>query len=553
VVLLWTVLAGLRGLAQSGVDAGTAPAVTNTLETPGATATAAPTYPVALPVASPTTAPPAPDATAAPAAVLPTNDAPLSSGQVFIAPPTFGTSGWEVMAALVTLSSIGGFLLYHVGLTRAKNCAHTSMLLLMGVVFGLLGYWVNGFAVQTGGVGDAHAALAQPFSTPVKNALNHEMGFTLLGHHCGFMGNSGFFVGADEATRGGMNALFLGQAVLLTLAVAAAQGAALERGRILAMSVLAFLTGAVIYPLFANWVWGGGWLAELGREFGLGHGVLDLAGAGVVHETAGVLALVIAVVLRPRHGRFTRNKATGVPGHNVPLAILGAFVLMISWTAGNASAYSGTGAPGADATTATAVVNVLLGAMGGTLLAVFLGAWRKQRAGAARLSRAMLGGAVSLCGGSAFFDSWAAVLIGACGGLLVETTVSALERRRIDDPVSVTAIHGTCGAWGLLAVGFFANGSAGRGLNGIDGPVRGLFFGGSWHQLAAQALGTVADFVVVFVLAYAFFQLVQKTLGSRVRVADEIQGLDWPQVGALGYQPDVESEYPDGLPGTRDK
>lgn len=432
-----------------------------------------------------------------------------------------------VLVSLLTLGALGGFLLYQSGLTRAKNCGHAPMLLFIGVSFGLIGYWMGGFAVQTGGISDTHAAGTGPLGA--QHALDHELGFMAGGHHWGVMGSAGFFLMTDIASRETIAALFFVQAVFLALAVAAALGAALERGRILALGSIAFVTGAVIYPLMANWIWGGGWLAELGREFGLGHGVVDLAGAGVVHETAGTLALVIALVLGPRHGRFTRNKATGIPGHNVPFIILGTLLLLAAFIASASS-------------TGLAAANVLIGALGAMFMSCLWGVWRHKRPTPARLSRGLLGGAVALCGGGGFFDSWAAFLTGACAGLLMEGVVALLERREIDDPSGAVAIHGAGGAWGLLATGFFANGIAGHELNGVDGPVRGLLFGGGWHQLAAQAIGCATDFIVVFVLGYLTVQVVQKILGLRVKLADELQGIDWPQLGALGYQPDVESD-----------
>ena len=446
----------------------------------------------------------------------------------------------NILAILLTLSSLAGFLLYQTGQTRAKNCAHTSVLLLLGVVFGWVGYWVGGFAVQTGGIGDAHAALALPLAAAEQSALDHELSLNVLGHHWGLMGSSGFFLETDSSTQGEVAALFLSQAVLLAMTLAAALSGALERGRLLAMAVVAFVIGAIIYPLLANWIWGGGWLAELGREFGLGHGVVDLAGAGVVHETAGVIALAITVVLGPRQGRFTRNKITGIPGHNVPFTLVGSFLLLVAWVASAVVGVGGISPSGASAGLAAA--NVLLGAAGAVLISVFVGAWRKQRANPARLTRALLCGAVSLCGGSAFFDPWAAFVIGLGAGLLVDFMAARLVQSQVDDPVNAVAIHLTGGIWGLLAVGLFANGVSGQGLNGISFAVRGLFFGGRWYQLAAQALGSAADFVVVFVLAYFLLHVVQKILGDRVPLRDELQGLDWIQVGALGYQPDVESD-----------
>lgn len=486
------------------------------LETPGAAANSLSVHPAASAILpAPTPAPIAAPVSPAPAA-----------------PPVETGPADNLGVTLIVFSALAGFLLYQCGLTRAKNCAHTSILLLVGTVFGLAGYWMGGFAVQTGGIGDTHAALAGPWTPQERGALDHELGLMAGGHYWGFMGSAGFFLLSDDAARAALAGVFLAQAALVALAVAAALGAALERARLLGMAVLAFLTGAVIYPLMANWVWGGGWLAGLGREFSLGHGVVDLAGAGVVHETAGTLALVIALVVGPRHGRFGRNRLTGIPGHHVPFAILGALVLLVAFIASAAGT----------ANWMSAATNVLLGAVGGMVVSVFWGAWRGRRATPWRLCRGLLGGAVALCGGGAFFDSWAAVLTGACAALLVEGAAAALERHEIDDPAYAVAIHGAAGAWGLLAVGFFANGAGGRGLNGVEGPVRGLFFGGGWHQLAAQVIGVAVDFAVVFVLGYLAALAVQKILGLRVKLADELQGLDWPQVGALGYQPDVESE-----------
>ncbi len=443
-------------------------------------------------------------------------------------------SGWLVLAPLLTLASIGGFLLYQCGQSRAKNCGHTSTLLLVGLVFGLIGYWMGGFAVQMGGVGDAHAALVQSVLPSEKSTLDHELGFRFLGHYWSYMGSSGFFLITDETSRNATAALFLSQAVLLAIAVAAALGAALERGRLLAMAITAFLIGALIYPLFANWVWGGGWLAEMGREFGLGHGFVDLAGAGVVHETAGTLALVIAMALGPRYGKFGRNKSiNSIPGHNMPFLLLGAMILLISWTATNAFAYSNSG---------LAAVNALLAAAGGALISFLIAAGQKQAPQPALLCRGLLGGIISIFACSALIDPWAAFVIGILAGLIIQFTIHFVEERGIDDPMGAISVHGAGGAWGVLAAGLFANGTAGKGINGIDGPVRGLLLTGDWHQLAAQAIGGITCFVVVFILGYACLSLIQKILGNRVELADEVHGLDWTQTGAFGYQGDIDSE-----------
>jgi Amt family ammonium transporter len=451
-------------------------------------------------------------------------------------------TGWQVLAALMTFGSLGGFLLYYCGLTRAKNCGHTSSLLVAGTIFGLIGYWMGGFAVQEGGVGDAHSAATGSIFSAGKEGLDHELGFMFSGHHWGLMGNSGFFLAAEPGAAPAIAALFLGQAALLAIAVAAALGAALERGRLVAMAIVAFLTGTLIYPLFANWVWGGGWLAGLGREYGLGHGFVDLAGAGVVHETAGTLALVIAVFLGPRHGRFVRDKSSRpIPGHNVPFLILGALTLLLSWTAVNA--FAGAGASPSTASFASVgAVNTLLAAGGGFVVSFFFAAGR-GRPEPVLLCRGLLGGAVASSGCAAMIDPWAAFVIGLGAGVIVPAAMACLEQRRIDDPVGATAVHGACGVWGVLATGLFADGAlSGAGINGVDGPVRGLLFGGAWHQLAAQAIGAATCFVTVFLLGGASVTLIQHILGNRVALAEENEGLDWPQTGALGYQPDDEPD-----------
>jgi ammonium transporter, Amt family len=450
------------------------------------------------------------------------------------------------LCALLTLASLGGFMLYQCGLTRAKNSGHTSALLLVGTLFALTAYWIGGFGAQAGGIGDAHAALTQSIPQAERGALDHELGFLAFGHHWGLMGNSGFFLATDRLTRNGVAELFLAQASLMAIAVAAAMGAALERGKVLAMAFCAYLFGLLIYPLLANWVWGGGWLAEMGREFSLGNGFVDLGGAAVVHESAGVLALVIAVILGPRHGRFGRNTSNAIPGHNVPFFVLGSLILLVAWMASNALVSDNLPVDPKESLStsaaALAAVNTLLAAMGGTIVSFIQAAMRKRRPEPAWLCRGLLGGAVASSGCAGLIDPWAAFLIGIAAGWLVQQAVEFLERKRIDDPVGAAAVHGMGGVWGVIAVGLFADGADGGGVNGVDAPVRGLFYGGAWHQLAAQFIGATTTFAVICLLSYVSVTLIQKILGTRVTLAEETEGLDLSEVGALGYQGDVEPE-----------
>jgi Amt family ammonium transporter len=449
----------------------------------------------------------------------------------------------SILGAVMSLASLAGFVLYYCGLTRAKNSGHTSALLLVGALVGLLGYWIGGFALECGGMGDDHAALMQAPDRATMSALDHELGF----HHWGIMGSAGFFLATDDASRNGIALLFLAQAAMALRAITAALGAALERAKILAMAFCAYLIGVLVFPLFANWTWGGGWLAQTGHVLHLGNGFVDPGGACVVHQTAGTLALVLAMVLGPRRGRFARNQPSfAIPGHNVPFLVLGSLVLLLSWMATNGFIFAGLpvdpSAPAPTSSAGLAVVNTLLAAMGGLLASYIQTAVQKNRPEPARLCRGLLGGAVASCGCAGLVDPWAAFLIGGVAGVVVQFAVEWLQRRRIDDPVGAAAVHGAAGAWGAIATGLFANGSSGYGLNGVPQTVRGFFFGGGLHQLGAQVLGCVTSFVVVYVLGYASVTLVHKIFGNRADFTEEGRGLDWTETGALGYQGDADVE-----------
>ncbi len=516
------------------------PDATSDISEPGATAQKA----------SSTNAPPAAPASSASSQ---TNDtsAPMPPPSLTEAPapesipkpvPVWNVAG-SVLGAVMALGSLAGFILYYCGLTRAKNSGHTATLLLVGTFLGLLGFWIGGFALQSGGMGDAHAALMQPPDRPTANALDYEIGI----HHWGLMGSAGFFLASDDESRNSIAALFLAQASMLLITLAAALGAALERARVLAMVFCAYLIGLLVYPLFANWTWGGGWLAEMGRDLHLGNGFVDPGGAGVVHETAGVLALVLAVILGPRHGRFGRNRpAFAIPGHNVPYLVLGCVILLGSWMAANGYIFGALPVdptlPAPPSCAGLAVVNTLLAAIGGMVATFLQAAAHRGKPEPARLCRGLLGGAVSACGCAGLVDPWAAFLTGCLAALCVQYALDQMERHHVDDPVGASAVHGAAGAWGVIATGLFANGSGGFGLNGVPQTVRGLFFGGGVHQLAAQLIGALTGFVTVCLLGYLAFNLVQKILGNRAGLDEEIGGLDLSETGALGYQGDTEPE-----------
>jgi Amt family ammonium transporter len=305
-----------------------------------------------------------------------------------------------------------------------------------------------------------------------------------------------------------------------------------ERWKFSAFIVYGIFMSTFLYPLYANWVWGGGWLASLGVNVGLGHGHVDFAGSSVVHMTGGITGLAGAIVLGPRLGRYRLDGTVGaMPGHNLPLAILGTLILAFGWFGFNA----GSTLAASDPRTALIAVNTMLSSAAGSLaaLGVVWFTYRKPDVGMA--CNGMLGGLVAITAPCAFVAPAAAALIGAVAGVLVVAAVRLLERRlQVDDPVGAVSVHGVCGAWGALALGLLADGSYGVGWNGVAGPVRGLLFGDA-GQLAAQLVGVLANGAFVFGTSFGFFKLVDRLMGNRVPAEVEHVGLDALEMGTDAY------------------
>jgi len=443
---------------------------------------------------------------------------------------------WTLIAGFLVMFMQAGFAMVETGFTRAKNVAHTMGMNFMVYAIGMLGFWICGFALQMGGVG----AVATLGGTP---PLNHEFTIQLLGKTFGLFGLKGFFLSGDTYDVG-VFALFLFQMVFMDTAATIPTGAMAERWKFSAFVVFAFFMSMFVYPLYANWVWGGGWLAALGSNFGLGHGHVDFAGSSVVHMVGGVAALAGAIVLGPRIGKFNKDgSANPIPGHSVPMAVVGTFILAFGWFGFNA----GSTLAGSDFRIAVVATNTMLASAAGAFTAMMYVWLRYGKPDPSMLVNGMLAGLVAITAPCAFINSVSAVVIGGLAGVLVVLAVFFIEQTlKIDDPVGAIAVHGVCGAFGVLSVGVFADGTYGDGLNGVPGAVRGLFYGDA-SQLAAQSVGVLTNIVFVFVSFYAFFKLVDVVIGNRVAAADEIEGLDVPEMGVLGYPDVVQS--PAGIGG----
>lgn len=319
----------------------------------------------------------------------------------------------------------------------------------------------------------------------------------------------------------------------------------LERWKFWAFACFSALIGAFVYPLYGNWVWGGGFLATLGTNFGLGHGHIDFAGSSVVHLTGGVLSYIGATLLGPRIGEFAANgKARPIPAHNVPMIVLGTFILAFGWFGFNA----GSTMAGTDTRLAVIAVNTLLASAGGAVLGALYSAHRFGKPDVTMMCNGMLAGLAAVTASCAFISSWAAVLIGALSGVLVVEAALFIEQRlRLDDPVGAISVHGVCGALGVLATGLFPNGTYGHGLNGVPGPVRGLLYGDP-GQLMAAIIGLATNLLWVGGAGYVVYRFVDALVGQRAYFADELRGLDVSELGMDGYFDEDNAPRPSAPP-----
>ena len=442
---------------------------------------------------------------------------------------------WMLFCGFLVMFMQAGFAAVETGFTRAKNVAHTMTMNFMIYPIGMIGYWICGYAFQMGGVG----AVAAIGGTP---GLNHEVTINLFGHPFGLFGAKGFFLSGDTYDVG-IFGLFLFQMVFMDTAGTIPTGAMAERWKWSSFCIFGFFMSMFVYPIYGNWVWGGGWLSQLGANFGLGHGHVDFAGSSVVHMVGGVAALAGAIVIGPRIGKYTKDgEPNAIPGHHIPMAIVGTFILAFGWFGFNA----GSTLAGGDLRIAVIATNTMLAGSAGALTAMAYVWSRFGKPDPSMLANGLLAGLVAITAPCAFVNSVSAVIIGAIAGVLVVFAVLFVERTlKVDDPVGAIAVHCVNGMWGILAVGLFSDGTYGDGLNGVAGGVRGLFYGDA-GQLVASVIGILTCWAWVFPLFFAFFKVVDAIVGNRVSAEAEIAGLDMPEMGAIGYPDFVITPGPEG-------
>ncbi len=341
--------------------------------------------------------------------------------------------------------------------------------------------------------------------------------------------------------------------VFMDTAATIPTGSASERIKFIGFVIMGFWVSMIVYPIVGNWVWGGGWLANLGRSLGLGNGSVDFAGSGVVHMTGGAVGLAVAMVLGPRIGRFNKDgSANTIPGHNIPMGVLGAIILFFGWFGFNPGSAIGLVTPAVvDASgtvttaasnwpinlTAIAAVNTLLaGAAAGFSAMAYMWLFGPTKKPSPGMSvNGILAGLVAITAPCAFVNSLGAVIIGLVAGVLVCLASVWLEKAKIDDPVGAVPVHFVCGIWGVLSVGIFAVGNPDTGAwNGVTSPVTGIV-GGNFIQIVPQLIEVVSIIIVAFGLSYVFFNALMRAGLLRTRAEDEVGGLDLPEMGEQGY------------------
>ena len=411
---------------------------------------------------------------------------------------------WVFIAGILVFFMQAGFALVEAGLTRAKNVVNIFAKNMADACLGITAWFATGYAFAFGGEGK-------------------------------WIGDSAFFLADQDMAaipEGGLSVAttFFFQAVFAATAVTIASGAMAERTKFSAYLIFAGVMCGFIYPVVVHWTWGGGFIAQ-DISFGDAIGYSDFAGSGIVHMTGGIAALMGAYFLGPRIGKYDANgKPRAIPGHSIPFAIVGVFILWVGWFGFN---------PGsellADEFVMTVGVNTLLAAIAGgvfTTITIWLVSGKPD---VAMIGNGVLAGLVAITAPCGAVDPWAAFVIGAIGGVLVVFSVFFFDRMKIDDPVGAISVHGVVGAWGVLSIGFFAKyDDAFLGRENA-----GIFYGDNGGQLLTQLVMLLIIAAWVAVTTGALFFAIKSTIGLRVSAEEEIQGLDVLEHGLQGYSGDV--------------
>lgn len=397
---------------------------------------------------------------------------------------------WVMISAVLVILMLGGFILLETGSTRMKNAGHIAGKTILTFGIGSLVFWAVGYGL-------------------------------IFGQGNALIGLSDFFYSGYDVEGLGLSGavFFLFQTAFAGISLTIAFGGFAERAKLAAYLVFAVLFSVLVYPPIAHWIWGGGWLAD--------HGKQDFAGSTVVHLTGAMAALAATILLKPRIGKYNKDgSANNLQGHNQVFVSLSVLFLWVGWfgfNAGSTIAVDG-------AFFGFVAVNTNLAAAAGTLAAMLISWIVVGKADVPMMLNGALAGLVAITASCAFVDTWASVVIGFIAGILVFYSIRFFESKKIDDPIYALSVHGAAGIWGTLSTGFFATPE----LATVGKP--GLFYGGGFDQLGVQAMGVIACGAFAFIVSFAILKVMKMTMnGLRVTEEEELIGLDMSEHGSYGY------------------
>jgi ammonium transporter, Amt family len=405
---------------------------------------------------------------------------------------------WTMIAAVLVIFMIAGFILLEAGSTRMKNAGHVAGKTVFTFGLASLVFWAIGYAF-------------------------------IFGSNANFFtGMTDFFYSGENTADGSLatTVFFVFQLAFAGISVTIALGGFAERAKFSAYVIFTILFGIIVYPIIAHWVWGGGWLAE--------HGKQDFAGSTVVHLTGAMAALAATIILKPRIGKYNKDgSANNLAGHNQVYTALAVLILWVGWFGFNAgSTVSVDGS-----FFGFVAVNTNLAAGAGAVAATLISWLVLGKPDIPTILNGALAGLVAITASCAFVDVWASVVIGFVAGIVVFFSCRFFEKRKIDDPIFALSVHGAAGIWGTLSNGLFATpelATTGRA---------GLFYGGGLHQLWVQFMGVVVCGAFAFIVSFTILWVMKKVMGSiRVSEEEEIMGLDISEHGSYGYPEHMTTE-----------
>ncbi len=415
---------------------------------------------------------------------------------------------WVLVAAVLVLFMQAGFAMLEVGFSRMKNVGSVVAKILVNLAIAALLFWAVGFALAFG----------------TGNAI---------------VGTQGWFLAVPEGavddvyaglawTQVPLSAKFLFQVAFCAVSLAIVWGTMLERTKFAVYVVFAVVFAGIIYPMVGHWIWGGGWLTELGMQ--------DFAGSTVVHLSGAMAALAGTLLLGPRLGKYDdAGRPVTIPGHNMPLAVLGVLILWIGWYGFN---------PGSTMAVVPEIADIALtttlAAASGVLGAMLMSFAFRRHIDVGMGGNGAIAALVAITAACAFVAPWASVVIGFMAGVIMYATLIFVDRLGVDDPLGAIAAHGMGGIWGTLSTGLFTAPE----LAAVGQP--GLFYGGGLYQLGIQALGIVACGGFVFLSSLLVFAVLKATIGIRVKPDQELDGLDIHEHGVYGYPDLVATDYQNG-------